>query len=347
MGCCCGMHRGLHRAPSPLQSLPRDGDRQWPRSAQLRLSLLGTAAGQRDHRPRCAGADRRCGMTPDQLHDALYTIGWSQRDLGDRLRVDREMLRGWNQGTTEIPRRVGDWLEYLSDIHEHALLPSGWEFPVKQERADVAGEVQMSMRVVSTELGVVARETFPSGEHAYRQNHDGSWNRSPDHKGPWIVVPTKDVPERFKDAIAAGAGADKQPERAPEQQPSEAVMAISGDRTNAGTLPGPRSSPPGGGTAEATSRRRDGRAARADLRATGRVRCNRARTRFWHLGRVYARSKRTTSGIHVARGSAGLDENKGVRAGRHAPSKRGRGRSGRRSRSSGARGGDHSGTLVR
>jgi ribosome-binding protein aMBF1 (putative translation factor) len=67
-------------------------------------------------------------MTPDQLHDALYTIGWSQRDLGDRLREDREMLRGWNQGTTEIPRRVGDWLEYLSDIHEHALLPSGWEF---------------------------------------------------------------------------------------------------------------------------------------------------------------------------------------------------------------------------
>jgi hypothetical protein len=175
-------------------------------------------------------------MTPDQLHDALYTIGWSQRDLGDRLRVDREMLWGWNQGTTEIPRRVGDWLEYLSDIHEHALLPSGWEFPVKQERADVAGEVQMSMRVVSTELGVEARETFPSGEHAYRQNHDGSWNHSPDHKGPWIVVPTKDVPERFKDAIAAGAGADKQPERAPEQQPSEAVMAISGDRTNAGTL---------------------------------------------------------------------------------------------------------------
>ena len=24
---------------------------------------------------------------------------------------------------------------------------------------------------------------------------------SPDHKGPWIVVPPKDVPERFKDAI--------------------------------------------------------------------------------------------------------------------------------------------------
>jgi hypothetical protein len=90
----------------------------------------------------------------------------------------------------------------------------------------------MSMRVVSTELGVVARETFPSGEHAYRQNHDGSWNHRPDHKGPWIVVPTKDVPERFKDAIAAEAGADKQP----EQQPSEAVRAISGDRTNAGTL---------------------------------------------------------------------------------------------------------------
>jgi len=150
-------------------------------------------------------------MTPDQLHDALYTIGWSQRDLGDRLRVDREMLRGWNQGTTEIPSRVGDWLEYLSDVHEQALLPSGWEFPVKQERADVDGEVQMSMRVVSTELGVVARETFPSGEQAYRRNHDdGSWNHSPDHKGPWIVVPPKDVPERFKSAIA---------ERAPDQQP--------------------------------------------------------------------------------------------------------------------------------
>jgi ribosome-binding protein aMBF1 (putative translation factor) len=67
-------------------------------------------------------------MTPDQLHEALYTIGWSQRDLGDRLRVDREMLRGWNQGTTEIPSRVGDWLEYLSDVHEQALLPSGGSF---------------------------------------------------------------------------------------------------------------------------------------------------------------------------------------------------------------------------
>jgi hypothetical protein len=176
-------------------------------------------------------------MTPDQLHEALYTIGWSQRDLGDRLRVDRETLRGWNQGTTEIPSRVGDWLEYLSDVHEHALLPSGWEFPVKQEHAAVAKENQMSMRVVSTELGVVARETFPSGEQAYRRNQDGSWNHSPDHKGPWIVVPPKDVPERFKDAIAAGAVTDKQPERAPEQQPSEAVMAMSGDRTNAGTLP--------------------------------------------------------------------------------------------------------------
>ena len=59
----------------------------------------------------------------------------------------------------------------------------------------------MSMRAATTELGVVAREISPSGEHAYRRNHDGSWNHSPDHKGPWIVVPSKDVPERFKDAI--------------------------------------------------------------------------------------------------------------------------------------------------
>ena len=58
---------------------------------------------------------------------------------------------------------------YLSDVHEQALLPSGWEFPVKQEQADVDREVQMSMRVVSTELGVVARETFPSGEQADRR----------------------------------------------------------------------------------------------------------------------------------------------------------------------------------
>jgi hypothetical protein len=79
-------------------------------------------------------------MTPDKLREALYTIGWSQRDLGDRLRIDRDTLRGWNEGTVEIPSRVGHWLAYLSDAHEHALHPSGWEFPVKQERAAAARE---------------------------------------------------------------------------------------------------------------------------------------------------------------------------------------------------------------
>jgi len=76
-------------------------------------------------------------MTPYQLHEALYTIGWTARDLGNRLRVDNETLRGWTKGTVEIPERVGHWLAYLSDIHENALLPSGWVFPVKQAGATI------------------------------------------------------------------------------------------------------------------------------------------------------------------------------------------------------------------
>jgi hypothetical protein len=115
-------------------------------------------------------------------------------------------IRSWAYERERAIRR-GEWpesdLPKIAEARELATAMEIWRIENMGRWRLAADEVQMSMRVVSTELGVVARETFPSGERAYRQNHDGSWNHSPDHKGPWIVVPTKDVPERFKDAIAA------------------------------------------------------------------------------------------------------------------------------------------------
>lgn len=64
---------------------------------------------------RCALADARLvgysrAMMPDEMHEALKELGWTQGALAARLGVHRNTVGDWVRGHTEVP---GYAVEYL------------------------------------------------------------------------------------------------------------------------------------------------------------------------------------------------------------------------------------------
>lgn len=59
----------------------------------------------------------------------------------------------------------------------------------------------MEIKVTNTPGYTVVRQIFPSGERAYRIGDDGLWEACSGHKGPWVKVRSRDVPQRVRDAI--------------------------------------------------------------------------------------------------------------------------------------------------
>lgn len=56
-------------------------------------------------------------MTPSRLRECLDLIGWSQRELADRLAIHETRTRRWAAGRYPVPPAVGDWLERLVAFH--------------------------------------------------------------------------------------------------------------------------------------------------------------------------------------------------------------------------------------
>lgn len=60
----------------------------------------------------------------------------------------------------------------------------------------------MSIKTAKTQEGIVVRVISASGECAYRENWNGSWDRCADHKGPWVSVNKIYVPREVLRAVA-------------------------------------------------------------------------------------------------------------------------------------------------
>lgn len=62
----------------------------------------------------------------DRMRTALETIGWSQRQLAERLGVSEPTIRRQCSGRYEPDPRVLAWLEQLAKAHRDAPVPDGW-----------------------------------------------------------------------------------------------------------------------------------------------------------------------------------------------------------------------------
>jgi hypothetical protein len=56
----------------------------------------------------------------------LQAIGWSRRELAERLGCDPVLAWRWARGKAAIPKSIARWLEALANDHNANLPPSDW-----------------------------------------------------------------------------------------------------------------------------------------------------------------------------------------------------------------------------
>ena len=59
-------------------------------------------------------------MTPARLSECLRLIRWERDVVAKALDVPSETVGDWLSGSTDVPRKVGAWLEALCFVHEAA-----------------------------------------------------------------------------------------------------------------------------------------------------------------------------------------------------------------------------------
>lgn len=57
-------------------------------------------------------------MTPVRFTDCLAAIGWTEHGPSRMLECDPMLVEAWATGSSEIPSRLGAWLETLAKCHE-------------------------------------------------------------------------------------------------------------------------------------------------------------------------------------------------------------------------------------
>ena len=62
-------------------------------------------------------------MTTDHFRECLDLIGWTQRGLAARLKMDERQVRRWAAGA-EIPDNIATWLERLGRFHQQNPPPA-------------------------------------------------------------------------------------------------------------------------------------------------------------------------------------------------------------------------------
>ncbi|KKB12390.1 hypothetical protein VE25_07510 [Devosia geojensis] len=59
-------------------------------------------------------------MTPDRFNECLEHIHWSTETLAEILGCDESLAEAYSLGLTEVPMKLGVWLEVLAQTHEAA-----------------------------------------------------------------------------------------------------------------------------------------------------------------------------------------------------------------------------------
>lgn len=68
-------------------------------------------------------AGGKADLTRARAREARQAIGWSIRNLADRLGYDERAVRRWESGERDVPPKVGEWLERLARFHEQNPAP--------------------------------------------------------------------------------------------------------------------------------------------------------------------------------------------------------------------------------
>jgi ribosome-binding protein aMBF1 (putative translation factor) len=75
-------------------------------------------------------------MTPAGFRAALEEIGWSRRQLAQRLECDTQLANRWAAGGAPIPPSVARWLEQLVRALERTPPPDDWRVRVLRQAAE-------------------------------------------------------------------------------------------------------------------------------------------------------------------------------------------------------------------
>ncbi|HEV7345501.1 MAG TPA: hypothetical protein VGN60_07695 [Devosia sp.] len=59
-------------------------------------------------------------MTPARFNQALEALHWSTETLAGILGCDESLTAAYSMGLTEVPMKLGVWLEVLAQAHEAA-----------------------------------------------------------------------------------------------------------------------------------------------------------------------------------------------------------------------------------
>jgi hypothetical protein len=69
---------------------------------------------------------KQASMTPTRLHECLQILGWSQRELADRIGMGERNARRWAKGEIEVPAAIAVWLESLAAVFAAHPVPENW-----------------------------------------------------------------------------------------------------------------------------------------------------------------------------------------------------------------------------
>jgi len=75
-------------------------------------------------------------MTPAGFRAALEEIGWSRRQLAQRLDCDTKLANRWAVGQAPIPPPVARWLEQLTRAIERTPPPNDWRVRFLRDAAE-------------------------------------------------------------------------------------------------------------------------------------------------------------------------------------------------------------------
>ena len=89
-------------------------------------------------------------MTPAGFRAALDAIGWSRRQLAQRLDCDTKLANRWATGSAPIPPSVARWLEQLVTVLGRNPPPDDWRVRVLRQAA--GAEEIARLRSLGTEV---------------------------------------------------------------------------------------------------------------------------------------------------------------------------------------------------